>query len=119
MNKICQYCGGKCCVGEIEVFSFDEIYSDPVYTIKVANNGIRDQLMRTNPQNHCVAYKEDKCCIYYKRPTVCREFAVDSPCCLNFKSNKVNKHSCEPCVVVASILEKRKEDESKRSKKNN
>lgn len=117
MNIICEYCWGKCCVGEIEVFPWDEIYSDPVFTVKVENNGIRDQLMKTDYMNRCAAFKGKKCCIYYKRPTVCREFVVDSPCCLNFKSGKLNKHSCEPCGLVTIILEKRKEkNESKRPK---
>jgi len=118
MNKICQICNGKCCVGEIEVFPWDEIYSDPFFTVKVENNGIRDQLMRTDYLNRCIAFKEEKCCVYYKRPTVCREFAVDSPCCINLKSGKVKKHLCEPCIVVKNILEKR-ENESKGSKKGN
>lgn len=118
MNIKCQICNGKCCFGEIEVFSWDEIYNDPVFTVKIDDNGIRDQVMRTDYMNRCAAFRDGKCCVYYKRPTVCKEFAVDSPCCLNFKSGKLNKHSCKPCNLVVSILE-RKKNESKGSKTNN
>jgi Fe-S-cluster containining protein len=107
MNELCQNCGGKCCVGEIEVLGWDEIYSDLALTIKVDDNGRRDQVMKTDSKNNCIALIDKKCTIYDKRPTACKEFTVGSPCCLKFVEGRETKHLCNKCDLLTAILERR------------
>jgi Fe-S-cluster containining protein len=97
MDELCQNCGGKCCVGEIEVLSKDAIFSDDSLTTKVEANGFRDRVIKTDPQNNCIALVGGKCTIYDKRPWVCRKFEVDSVCCSNFITGKNTRHECEIC----------------------
>ena len=102
MNNKCKECGGKCCVGLIEVLPTDEIYNDN--TLVEKKPFFSDRIMKTKvSDNHCIAQKDGKCTIYKKRPKVCRAFKVDSPCCILFFSNHVIIHSCKPCVVVEGI----------------
>jgi len=84
MNE-CFQCGGKCCIGIIEVRPEDEVYNDENLTVEY--NGCR--IMKPDSHGYCVALKEGLCSIHEKRPKICRDFAVSSPCCLLFREGKV------------------------------
>jgi len=107
LSKLCRTCNGKCCVGEVEVFKWDAIYSDQSLTMQVDDNGLRDRVMKVDSDNNCVALIEGKCSIYEKRPTVCRRFTVGSPCCIDFCTGEKIKHACVKCDLVTAIVEEK------------
>ena len=98
MNDICEACGGKCCVGIIEVQSADEIFYDDAL-VTVIEEFLPDRTMRMGDNLRCIALKDGKCSIYENRPRVCRAFQVGCPCCENFRNDRVTIHACEPCIV--------------------
>lgn len=89
MNNQCEQCGGRCCVGLIEVYSVDEIFYDE--TLVREFPGVEyDRFMKTAGDNmHCIALKNGKCSIYNKRPTVCRQFDVGCSRCEGYRSGKL------------------------------
>lgn len=102
MNDQCQQCGGKCCVGFIDVYSNDEIYYDNTLVWEVEGNAY-DRIMQTDENSKCIALVNGKCSIYDKRPQVCRWFEVGSRCCENFRSGKINSHICLPCPISERV----------------
>ena len=101
----CDICRGKCCVGQIEVFPTDMIYTDDSLTMELKNCDY-DRVMITDKDNRCISLSGGRCLIYTKRPSICREFKVGSECCVQFKSGEMTKHVCMPCELVM----KRKEE---------
>lgn len=99
MNKTCKKCGGKCCVGTIEVFLNDEIYSDTSLTKECREDDYYRAMIVDN-QNKCIALKDGLCSIYDKRPSICKDFEFDSGCCRRLKIGEVNSHTCNPCMLV-------------------
>lgn len=102
MNNDCEKCGGKCCVGIIDVYSTDEIFSDKSLICEI--EGMKyDGAMKTDNNLVCIAFKNGKCSIYDKRPQVCRDFKVGSKCCLDFQTGKLNGHKCKDCYISKAI----------------
>jgi len=97
MKDKCKKCGGKCCVGIIEVYSSDEIYCADDLTIPSQDSNYR--CMRTNDNNQCICLVDGKCAIYSKRPQICKKFRVNSTCCNSFINGKKKIHVCDPCVL--------------------
>jgi Fe-S-cluster containining protein len=102
MNNICEACGGKCCMGIIDVYSTDEIFYDDSLVWEDESVPY-DRIMRTDENQRCIALKDGKCSIYEKRPQVCRAFQVGCRCCENFRTGKLNSHSCNFCVVSDAL----------------
>ncbi len=98
MNK-CSGCNGKCCVGIIEVYKEDVVYSNPILTQDV-DCEFYNRIMRTTRNNKCIAFEDDECTIYEKRPWVCRAFEYDSECCKKFRNEERTKHTCEECHLI-------------------
>ena len=98
MNNTCQECGGKCCVGIIDVYSTDEIYYDDTLVCEMEGRDY-DRAMQTDENQKCIALKGGRCSIYEKRPQVCRTFEVGNRCCVDFQSGKLNAHLCNLCHV--------------------
>jgi Fe-S-cluster containining protein len=97
MEKACESCGGKCCVGEIIVFPSDKIYFDNSL-VGLSYEGSNEMVMKT-VNNICVALEGGKCSIYDNRPTECMMFKLGSPCCNDFRSGLKTAHSCFPCIL--------------------
>jgi Fe-S-cluster containining protein len=98
MVKICKSCGGRCCVGIIEVQSADELFKDGLLTVSsLAGDGSR--VMKTNETGRCVALQDGRCSIYDRRPQICKDFKTGSECCSSFVSGKIAVHVCEPCKL--------------------
>jgi Fe-S-cluster containining protein len=95
INK-CSGCNGKCCVGVIEIYEDDEVYSNPILTKEIECE-YYNQVMRTTMDNKCIAFEDDKCTIYEKRPWVCKSFGYDSECCKKFRNGERCKHICRDC----------------------
>jgi len=88
MNNDCLKCGGKCCVGIIEVFSNDAIFYDETLVCE-CDEFLPDRVMMMGTDLKCIALKDGKCSIYEKRPTVCRQFEVGCSRCYNYKNGVV------------------------------
>lgn len=89
-------------MGIIDVYSNDEIYYDN--TLVYENEDLKyDKVMQTDENQRCIALKNGKCSIYEKRPRVCREFEVGSSRCENFRTGKLNSHSCKICPLSEMI----------------
>lgn len=102
MTNPCEKCGGRCCIGLIDVYSTDEIFYDDDLTCEI--EGMKyDKVMRTGDDLRCIAQKDGWCTIYEKRPQVCRAFEVGNPCCLNFQAGKLNAHTCNICSVSEAL----------------
>ena len=97
MDSLCEDCGGKCCVGIIEVMPDDDVYEDDFLAIDVPEHN-RFRVMKTDGTNRCIALMSDGLCsIYDKRPSVCRRFEIGGECCGDFRSGRKNRHSCKSC----------------------
>lgn len=106
MNDDCEKCGGKCCVGIIDVYSQDEIYYDESLVCEDPSFQFDRMMQTVNMQ--CIALKDGKCSIYEKRPQVCREFKVGNPCCLNFQNGTLNAYQCNLCHVSDAMNKAKK-----------
>ena len=95
MNKECENCFGKCCVGIIEVFPEDEIYFDA--SLSTSLKGFPTKVMITDSSNRCIAQSNGKCSIYSKRPKICKLFKINSPCCIGFRNGDIKEHECFKC----------------------
>ena len=102
MNNDCERCGGKCCIGTIDVYSTDEIFYDEAL-VREDPDMKYDRVMRTNDNLVCIALKDGKCNIYDKRPQVCRQFEVGCQCCLDFQSGHLNGHKCKLCYISETL----------------
>jgi len=114
MEKACEFCGGKCCVGEIIVFPSDKIYSDSSL-VGPSYEGSDEMIMKT-VNNICVALEDGKCSVYDNRPAECVLFKVGSSCCHDFRSGLKAIHSCFPCILrneEISEVEQNKAEEEK------
>lgn len=101
MKTACDICGGKCCVGIIEVFPYDEVFTDrSLTTISLLED---ERVMQTKPGGQCIALIDGKCSIYDKRPMICRRFLLDSPCCKSFQEGRIRVHICNPCDLAEGI----------------
>jgi Fe-S-cluster containining protein len=102
MSDLCSECGGKCCVGIIDVYSSDEIFYDETLCCDVEGKDY-DREMITNDKNQCIALKNGRCSIYEKRPQVCRLFEVNSSCCEGFRSGRITVHNNNPRIFSCKI----------------
>jgi Fe-S-cluster containining protein len=104
MNELCDKCGGKCCVGIIEVTHDDVLHSDALLT-EVGPAPWRYRVMRTTSSGRCVAQGQNgRCEVYDRRPSVCRRFEAGGTCCEAFREGKVVVHACEPCRLFEDEL---------------
>lgn len=95
----CEQCQGKCCVAIIEVYSQDAIYYDADLVHEVPDM-YPDRAMRVDANGVCIALIGGKCSIYDRRPTVCRNFQVDSECCNKFFTGELTAHQCKACWLA-------------------
>ena len=94
----CHDCGGKCCVGIIEVLPSDVLYQDESLTIAVAEHH-RFRVMRMDMSGRCAALSGGLCSVYEHRPWVCRKFELGGECCLSFRDEKKKIHECKKCLL--------------------
>ena len=96
----CEACGGKCCVGDIEVMPNEPLYGNETVTEPVSGKPY-DRVMRTAIDGRCTCLVGGKCSIYDSRPVICRRFQLGSPCCVAFFSGRKTAHACDDCVLYA------------------
>ena len=102
MDNPCEKCKGKCCVGIIDVYSTDIIFNDDTMTCKDLDSKY-EKVMRIDGNGNCIALKDGKCSIYEKRPQICKDFKVGSPCCIRFQSGWLNAHTCRMCYISEKL----------------
>lgn len=116
MDKRCQECRGKCCMGTIDVYSSDEIFYDDTLVWESHDPDDKYDRIMQIVDGHCIALKDGKCSIYEKRPAVCRAFQVGCSCCENIRLGYLNAHTCGFCKV-SEALQKDMKEEKKPEKK--
>ena len=104
MDSDCAKCGGRCCMGTIDVYPTDVVFNDKQLTKDGQGTGF-PRIMRTNERQQCIALANGFCTIYEKRPAVCRAFEVGNRCCLNIQAGHLNSHSCGFCIVSDKLKE--------------
>lgn len=102
----CDSCGGKCCVGDIEVAPGEPLYGNEFLTTCVGGSGKPyDRVMNVSSAGKCICLVDGRCSIYESRPAVCRRFQLGSKCCLAFSSGEKLSHSCKDCVLYSLSAE--------------
>jgi Fe-S-cluster containining protein len=99
INQDCKECGGKCCVGIIEVFPNDKAYHD-LSLSKEFKGEFQDRVMITDKDNKCIALKDGMCTIYEDRPDICKRFEFGSECCNKFRTDEILSHTCKHCKML-------------------
>lgn len=95
MDKLCASCKGRCCYGEVRVYTADAIADDAALVHRVRGQ----RVMLTDMNSKCIALKDGRCSIYEKRPWECQQFPVDGYCCRRFQSAQILRHECDTCVI--------------------
>lgn len=103
-NPDCSTCGGKCCVGDIEVMPNEPLYGNEALTEPISDKKY-DRVMRVAIDGTCACLVNGQCTIYESRPNVCRRFQMGSTCCRAFAYGKRTVHACEECVLHSLSVE--------------
>lgn len=94
--SLCEQCGGRCCVGDIDVYATDMVYLDGALTESITGRHY-NRIMKTGPDGKCLQLVDGRCAIYGKRPEICRMFQMGSECCSDFLGMKKIRHICPIC----------------------